>query len=157
MAAATIAATSSLKPIFLGRHYRPNLMAFRCLGPSIPLSRLFAASARSRDHRRQPATGSSGERITAQPSSELRRKNTGGIGGSEEEKLRSLRELFSRPGIGIDAYIIPSQDAHQVRVSHPIGLRWFVSYILLNRVGVHKTSRRNVIVKRVICISKLCY
>lgn len=30
-----------------------------------------------------------------------------------DEKLQALRELFSKPGIGIDAYIIPSQDAHQ--------------------------------------------
>jgi hypothetical protein len=33
-----------------------------------------------------------------------------------DEKLQALRELFSKPGIGIDAYIIPSQDAHQVRL-----------------------------------------
>ncbi|XP_024019004.1 probable Xaa-Pro aminopeptidase P [Morus notabilis] len=30
-----------------------------------------------------------------------------------DEKLRALRQLFSKPGVGIDAYIIPSQDAHQ--------------------------------------------
>ncbi|KAL5701872.1 Xaa-Pro aminopeptidase [Ranunculus cassubicifolius] len=30
-----------------------------------------------------------------------------------DDKLRAIRELFSKPGIGIDAYIIPSQDAHQ--------------------------------------------
>ncbi|PKU88105.1 aminopeptidase P2 [Dendrobium catenatum] len=113
MEAATIAATYPVSPFFGSPHSRPYVRGFRCFGLSIPLSRLFAASMKYRDHRRQVATRSSGERITAQPSSELRRKNTGGIGGSEDEKLRSLRALFSRPGIGIDAYIIPSQDAHQ--------------------------------------------
>ncbi|XP_015875200.2 aminopeptidase P2 [Ziziphus jujuba] len=48
--------------------------------------------------------------ISAKPSSELRKKRSG---SDSDEKLRALRELFSRPGIGIDAYIIPSQDAHQ--------------------------------------------
>ncbi|XP_022858823.1 probable Xaa-Pro aminopeptidase P [Olea europaea var. sylvestris] len=48
--------------------------------------------------------------ITAKPSSELRNKRK----NSElDDKLRRLRELFSRPNINIDAYIIPSQDAHQ--------------------------------------------
>ncbi|CAA0815562.1 Metallopeptidase M24 family protein [Striga hermonthica] len=48
--------------------------------------------------------------ITAKPSSELQKKR----GSSEpDEKLVALRELFSRPNINIDAYIIPSQDAHQ--------------------------------------------
>ncbi|XP_020580003.1 probable Xaa-Pro aminopeptidase P isoform X2 [Phalaenopsis equestris] len=113
MEASTIATTFPLRPLFLGPHSRSHLSRFRYLGLSIPFSRLFAASVRSRDHRWQFTTRRSGDRITARPSSEFRRKNTGGNGGSEDEKLRSLRELFSRPGIGIDAYIIPSQDAHQ--------------------------------------------
>uniref|UniRef100_A0A2P2KSP7 Uncharacterized protein MANES_09G167500 n=1 Tax=Rhizophora mucronata TaxID=61149 RepID=A0A2P2KSP7_RHIMU len=49
--------------------------------------------------------------ITAKPSSELRRNRT--ISSEPDEKLRALRELFTKPEIGIDAYIIPSQDAHQ--------------------------------------------
>ncbi|CAN1199470.1 Aminopeptidase P2 [Linum perenne] len=53
--------------------------------------------------------------ISAKPSSELRRKNstTSVAGGSSQsdEKLKSLRGLFA--GVGIDAYVIPSQDAHQ--------------------------------------------
>lgn len=49
--------------------------------------------------------------ISAKPSSELRKKRAG---SEPDEKLRALRQLFSKPGIGIDAYIIPSQDAHQV-------------------------------------------
>ncbi|CBI36798.3 unnamed protein product, partial [Vitis vinifera] len=48
--------------------------------------------------------------ITAKPSSQFRKKSAD---SEQDEKLRSLRELFSKPGIGIDAYIIPSQDAHQ--------------------------------------------
>ncbi|XP_077213779.1 metallopeptidase M24 family protein [Tasmannia lanceolata] len=48
--------------------------------------------------------------IRARPSSELRKKAED---PKPDEKLRALRDLFSRPGIGIDAYIIPSQDAHQ--------------------------------------------
>ncbi|KAI3859170.1 hypothetical protein MKW92_047166 [Papaver armeniacum] len=31
----------------------------------------------------------------------------------DDDKLIALRQLFSKPGIGIDAYIIPSQDAYQ--------------------------------------------
>ncbi|WKA12842.1 hypothetical protein VitviT2T_030193 [Vitis vinifera] len=48
--------------------------------------------------------------ITAKPSSQFRKKSAD---SEQDEKLRSLCELFSKPGIGIDAYIIPSQDAHQ--------------------------------------------
>nr|POF22453.1 putative plastid-lipid-associated protein 4, chloroplastic [Quercus suber] len=50
--------------------------------------------------------------ITAKPSSDIRRKNR--AGSEPDEKLRRLRELFVKPGIDIDAYIVPSQDAHQV-------------------------------------------
>ncbi|KAM3704873.1 hypothetical protein ACJW30_03G039600 [Castanea mollissima] len=49
--------------------------------------------------------------ITAKPSSDIRRKNR--TGSEPDEKLRRLRELFVKPGIDIDAYIVPSQDAHQ--------------------------------------------
>ncbi|KAL9272539.1 Aminopeptidase P2-like protein [Drosera capensis] len=49
--------------------------------------------------------------ITAKPSSELRRRSRGS--DREDEKLRALRELFGKPGVGVDAYIVPSQDAHQ--------------------------------------------
>lgn len=60
-------------------------------------------------------TSCSADRVVARPSSEFRRKSS--VAGHEDEKLRALRALFSRPGIGIDAYIIPSQDAHQVGIS----------------------------------------
>lgn len=49
--------------------------------------------------------------ITAKSSSELRKKRNNNSG--PDEKLRALRELFAKPNINIDAYIIPSQDAHQ--------------------------------------------
>ncbi|GAB4835827.1 Aminopeptidase P2 [Ancistrocladus abbreviatus] len=49
--------------------------------------------------------------ITAKPSSELRKRERSN--SEQDDKLRALRELFSKPGIGIDAYIVPSQDAHQ--------------------------------------------
>ncbi|XP_021859471.1 aminopeptidase P2 [Spinacia oleracea] len=49
--------------------------------------------------------------FTAKPSSELRKLRQSHA--NHDQKLRALRELFGKPGVGIDAYIIPSQDAHQ--------------------------------------------
>ncbi|WCJ43144.1 Aminopeptidase P2 [Euphorbia peplus] len=49
--------------------------------------------------------------ISAKPSSEIRRNRP--TKSQPDHKLPALRELFSNPGIAIDAYIIPSQDAHQ--------------------------------------------
>ncbi|PPR97346.1 hypothetical protein GOBAR_AA23319 [Gossypium barbadense] len=49
--------------------------------------------------------------VTAKPSWELRR-NRAAV-QEPDEKVDALRQLFTKPGIGIDAYIIPSQDAHQ--------------------------------------------
>ncbi|KAJ7977972.1 Xaa-Pro aminopeptidase [Quillaja saponaria] len=48
--------------------------------------------------------------IKVKSSSEIRKSRAN---SEPDEKLRALRELFSKPGIGVDAYIIPSQDAHQ--------------------------------------------
>ncbi|XP_057778182.1 aminopeptidase P2 [Salvia miltiorrhiza] len=48
--------------------------------------------------------------ITARPSSELRKKPNN---SEPDHKLAAIRELFIRPDINIDAYIVPSQDAHQ--------------------------------------------
>ncbi|KAI4349980.1 hypothetical protein L6164_010513 [Bauhinia variegata] len=48
--------------------------------------------------------------IKVKSSSEIRKARAD---SGADQKLRDLRELFSKPGIGIDAYIIPSQDAHQ--------------------------------------------
>ncbi|KAG0479053.1 hypothetical protein HPP92_013772 [Vanilla planifolia] len=107
------AANSSLTFLLVGYHSRVNAQRFCCLSLSLPVSRIFSASATFRGNRRLLAAQSSGGGITARPSSELVRNHTGGAGSSEDVKLKSLRELFSHPGIGIDAYIIPSQDAHQ--------------------------------------------
>jgi len=52
--------------------------------------------------------------VSAKPSSQIRWSRA--KKSEPDEKLQALRELFSKPGIGIDAYIIPSQDAHQVRL-----------------------------------------
>uniref|UniRef100_A0A6N2LXL6 Creatinase N-terminal domain-containing protein n=1 Tax=Salix viminalis TaxID=40686 RepID=A0A6N2LXL6_SALVM len=49
--------------------------------------------------------------VSAKPSSQIRWNRT--KKSEPDKKLQALRELFSSPGIGIDAYIIPSQDAHQ--------------------------------------------
>ncbi|KAL8237413.1 hypothetical protein R6Q59_018494 [Mikania micrantha] len=49
--------------------------------------------------------------ITAKPSSQMRKKHDTGL--EQDQKLTALRELFGKPGINIDAYIIPSQDSHQ--------------------------------------------
>jgi Xaa-Pro aminopeptidase len=62
--------------------------------------------------------GSDGGRVVARPSSELRRgisETSASSSREEDERLLSLRQIFSRPDVGIDAYIVPSQDAHQVR------------------------------------------
>ncbi|CAL5089281.1 unnamed protein product [Urochloa decumbens] len=76
----------------------------RCL----PLIRALASSS-----------GADG-RFVALSSSELRKRR--GLSSSSgpadpasagDEKLRSLRGLFARPDVAIDAYIVPSQDAHQ--------------------------------------------
>lgn len=110
--------------VFAGGFSSPLVRAIN-LCPSPPrsrgASRLFSASlpllipsARCRLPFPRPPGGfvrcSSGS-ITAKPSSELRkhRKNP-----APDEKLIALRELLARPGIGIDAYIVPSEDAHQV-------------------------------------------
>ncbi|XP_006657547.2 aminopeptidase P2 [Oryza brachyantha] len=66
------------------------------------------------------AGGDDGPRAVALPSSELRKRrgassssSSAAAGSGGDERLRSLRGLFARPDIAIDAYIVPSQDAHQ--------------------------------------------
>ncbi|GJN09927.1 hypothetical protein PR202_ga27981 [Eleusine coracana subsp. coracana] len=93
---------------FLAR--RPPRASPISLRRRLPLLRLFAS-----------ASGSGGDgRVVALSSAELRKRRglsspsaaTDSVFGGDE-KLRSLRRLFSRPDIAIDAYIVPSQDAHQ--------------------------------------------
>ncbi|CAN6440887.1 unnamed protein product [Victoria cruziana] len=50
------------------------------------------------------------EKAVVLPSSELRRKAKG---RTPNERLVALRKQFTRPDVAIDAYIIPSEDAHQ--------------------------------------------
>ncbi|KAL6639077.1 hypothetical protein ACP70R_022807 [Stipagrostis hirtigluma subsp. patula] len=80
----------------------------------LPLLRFFASASAS-----SSASGGDG-RAVALSSSELRKRRglSSSSGASEsaaggDEKLRALRRLFARPDIAIDAYIVPSQDAHQ--------------------------------------------
>ncbi|KAL4556321.1 hypothetical protein LXL04_038969 [Taraxacum kok-saghyz] len=64
--------------------------------------------------RNASSTSSGSSSITAKPSSEMRKNHNGSSKGrDQDQKLTALRELFGKPGINIDAYIIPSQDAHQ--------------------------------------------
>nr|CAB3452317.1 unnamed protein product [Digitaria exilis] len=92
---------------FLARRPPPALFPFS-LRRRLPLLRTLASSS-----------GGDG-RVVALSSSELRKRrglsSSSGAAGSAtagDEKLRSLRLLFGRPDVGIDAYIVPSQDAHQ--------------------------------------------
>lgn len=65
--------------------------------------------------RNSSSSSSGSSSITAKPSSEMRKHHNGSSKGLDrDQKLTALRELFGKPGINIDAYIIPSQDAHQV-------------------------------------------
>lgn len=43
----------------------------------------------------------------------MRKSKNNGKGLEQDEKVNALREMFGKPGVNIDAYIIPSQDAHQ--------------------------------------------
>uniref|UniRef100_A0A0D9WWP6 Aminopeptidase P N-terminal domain-containing protein n=1 Tax=Leersia perrieri TaxID=77586 RepID=A0A0D9WWP6_9ORYZ len=62
------------------------------------------------------AAGGDGGAV-ALSSSELRKRRGASSSSSstdrEDERLRSLRRLFARPDVAVDAYIVPSQDAHQ--------------------------------------------
>ncbi|KAK9139785.1 hypothetical protein Scep_009466 [Stephania cephalantha] len=50
--------------------------------------------------------------ITDKPLFDFQRKRKDSA-SLPDDKLCALRDLFSKPGIGIDAYVVPSQDAHQ--------------------------------------------
>lgn len=63
---------------------------------------------------RSLSSDTTGGTVSARPSSELKKKNKNPDGEGEDVKLHALRETFLRPAVGIDAYIIPSEDAHQV-------------------------------------------
>lgn len=99
---------------FLARRPAPAVLFPFSLRRCVPLLRVLACS-------------SDGDgRVVALSSSELRKRR--GLSTSSgaadpasggDEKLRSLRRLFARPDVAIDAYIVPSQDAHQVAAPQP--------------------------------------
>ncbi|XP_057499074.1 aminopeptidase P2-like [Actinidia eriantha] len=99
-------------PKIVSRCSRLHPRCFRFFSASVPIFTKFktspSISTKSLKLRLFVVRNSSS--ITAKPSSELRKKRSDSV---QDTKLRALRELFSKPGIGIDAYIIPSQDAHQ--------------------------------------------
>ncbi|XP_028770817.1 aminopeptidase P2 [Neltuma alba] len=82
------------------------------LPPSDPLlCKINAAPKLLRESRKFPfLTVRNCSSIRVKSSAEIRKARAV---SQPDDKLRALRELFSRPGVGIDAYIIPSQDAHQ--------------------------------------------
>ncbi|CAJ2631626.1 unnamed protein product [Trifolium pratense] len=62
--------------------------------------------------------------ISAKPSSNFRKNPP----TNSDPKLTSLRRLFSKPDVSIDAYIIPSQDAHQSEfIAECYGRREYIS------------------------------
>ncbi|XP_010935071.1 aminopeptidase P2 [Elaeis guineensis] len=113
---AAAASSSPLSAFFSRPASRLRPRGFRFLALSLPffgeLHTQRCVALRPRYLRFSVAARSFGDKIVARPSSEFRKKQSSGS-RTEDEKLRALRDLFSRPGIGIDAYIIPSQDAHQ--------------------------------------------
>ncbi|KAM3402240.1 hypothetical protein ACQJBY_006271 [Aegilops geniculata] len=97
---------------FLGRRSPPTAPLLRRLCLLLPRRSLLASASTSSS---RASSGGDG-RVVALSSSELR-KRRGSTSSTptpgEDDKLRSLRRLFARPDIAIDAYIVPSQDAHQ--------------------------------------------
>ncbi|KAF5191693.1 Xaa-pro aminopeptidase [Thalictrum thalictroides] len=124
MEAAAAAMSTSLRysktlssPIFLSRSssssFSNKARCFHFLSFSVPiLAKTF--KTHQPIHRQSTKTPlltvRSCSQVTANPSSDTHKKP---IELNPDDKLRALRKLFSKPGIGIDAYIIPSQDAHQ--------------------------------------------
>ncbi|PSS24931.1 Xaa-Pro aminopeptidase [Actinidia chinensis var. chinensis] len=114
-AASSLSLSSTLSlptPKIVSRCSQLHARCFRFFSASVPIFTKFktspSISTKSLKLRLFVVRNSSS--ITAKPSSELRKKRSD---SEQDAKLRALRELFSKPGIGIDAYIIPSQDAHQ--------------------------------------------
>uniref|UniRef100_A0A452YGM1 Creatinase N-terminal domain-containing protein n=1 Tax=Aegilops tauschii subsp. strangulata TaxID=200361 RepID=A0A452YGM1_AEGTS len=97
---------------FLGRRSPPTAPLLRRLCLLLPRRSLLASASTSSSR----ASSGGDDRVVALSSSELR-KRRGSTSSTptpgEDDKLRSLRRLFARPDIAIDAYIVPSQDAHQ--------------------------------------------
>lgn len=112
----SISASTTMLTCSSKLHYYPP-PSFRFLSFSLPIFRKLRICPKflSESPNRPFLTvrSSSSSSITAKPSSEFQKK---GSGKEQDNKLRALREIFTRPGVNIDAYIIPSQDAHQVHI-----------------------------------------
>lgn len=89
-------------------HYPPR--SFRFLTFSLPIFRKLGICPKFLS-KSPKLTVRSSSSITAKPSWEFQKKDSG---KEQDNKLRALREIFTGPGVNVDAYIIPSQDAHQV-------------------------------------------
>ncbi|XP_059645968.1 aminopeptidase P2 [Cornus florida] len=108
----SLSKTLSLSTPIISRSSQLQPRCFSFLSLSIPIFHKFKSHPKipTKSSNRPLLIVRNSSSITAKPSSEFRKKNTD---VEKDEKLTALRELFSKPGIGIDAYIIPSQDAHQ--------------------------------------------
>ena len=81
----------------------------------LTLNPFFFYNFKSNKHNKPPFFSirncTSSSSISAKPSSQLRKNHP--ANSDSDPKLTALRRLFSKPDVSIDAYIIPSQDAHQ--------------------------------------------
>ncbi|GFZ02959.1 metallopeptidase M24 family protein [Actinidia rufa] len=109
----SLSRTISLSPPkIVSRCCRLHSRCFRFFSASVPIFTKFKTSPSifTKSPKLPLFVVRNSSSITAKPSSELRKKRSDSV---QDAKLRALRELFLKPGIGIDAFIIPSQDAHQ--------------------------------------------
>ncbi|KAL4378489.1 hypothetical protein GQ457_02G039040 [Hibiscus cannabinus] len=107
--------SQAIRPLSLHASFSSSRLPFFSI--SLPVSRsfrirpaIYSKSRKCPSFLTLRCCGSSGGPVTAKPSWELRRNRDV---QEPDEKVVALRGLFSKPGIGIDAYIVPSQDAHQ--------------------------------------------
>ncbi|KAJ1417115.1 Peptidase M24 [Sesbania bispinosa] len=77
---------------------------------SLPSPNLFFSKSKSHNQKPPFFAIRNCSSIRVKPSSQLRKNPSD---SEPDPKLTSLRQLFSKPGVSIDAYIIPSYDAHQ--------------------------------------------
>nr|GMD45351.1 probable Xaa-Pro aminopeptidase P [Ipomoea batatas]GMD46844.1 probable Xaa-Pro aminopeptidase P [Ipomoea batatas] len=114
MNTAVTVATMSLSTTMLRRsstlHYHTRHSRFPLISLPIPRKLHYPLKFPSTSPNCRVLIVRNSSNITAKPSSEFQKKPRG---PDQEERLRALRQLFTRPDINIDAYIIPSQDAHQ--------------------------------------------
>lgn len=105
--------TATMRAFCTQLHHSPGCR-FRSLPFQLPIFRNFTSRSEIPLHSRSlynKLVVRNSSSITAKPSSEFRKKRNDDK--EPDKKLQALRELFAKPNINIDAYIIPSQDAHQ--------------------------------------------